>query len=76
MPDQRLAGCTSSSNLPTEGTAIMNRIIELQALIETLESDLQNRPHAKEFASDFIREMMQKTLDDAKAELNELTKGQ
>jgi len=50
----------------------MSRIIELQALIETLESDLQNRPRAKEFATDFIREIMQKTLDDAKAELKEL----
>jgi len=50
----------------------MNRIIELQALIETLESDLRNRPRAKEFASDFTREMMQKTLDDAKAELKQL----
>jgi hemerythrin superfamily protein len=63
-------------HLPTEGTAIMSRIIELQALIETLESDLQNRPRAKEFANDFTREMMQKTLDDAKAELSKLTKGQ
>lgn len=50
----------------------MSRIIELQALIETLESDLENRPRAKEFANDFIREMMQKTLDDAKAELKQL----
>jgi len=50
----------------------MSRIIELEGLIETLESDLQNRPRAKEFASDFTREMMQKTLDDAKAELKQL----
>jgi len=53
----------------------MNRIIELKALIETLEQDLTNRPVAKEFASDFGREMMQQALDTARAELNELTKG-
>lgn len=50
----------------------MYRIIELKELIETLESDLKNRPLPKEFASDFTREMMQKTLDDAKAELKKL----
>lgn len=50
----------------------MTRIIELKALIETLEQDLTNRPVAKEFASDFGREMMQQALDNARAELNEL----
>lgn len=50
----------------------MNRIIELQALIETLESDLQNRPRAKEFAYDFERDMMQQALDSAKVELKKL----
>ena len=50
----------------------MTRIIELKALIETLEQDLANRPVAKEFASDFGREMMQKTLDEARAKLKEL----
>jgi len=50
----------------------MTRIIELKALIETLEQDLANRPAPKEFASDFGRDMMQKTLDEARAELKEL----
>jgi len=54
----------------------IERKYELIDLIKTLESDLQNRPKPKEFASDFGRDMMQQALDTARAELNELTKGQ
>ena len=50
----------------------MTRIIELKALIETLEQDLANRPVPKEFASDFGRDIMQMTLEVARAELKEL----
>lgn len=53
----------------------MNRIIELEALIETLENDLRERPKPKEFAYDFEREMMQKALTQAKNELRKLTVG-
>lgn len=55
---------------------IYNRKTELIELIATLESDLKNRPTPKEFSSDFEGEMMKKALEKARAELNELTKGQ
>lgn len=55
---------------------IYDRKTELIELIATLESDLQNRLAPKEFSSDFESEMMKKALEKARAELNELTKGQ
>lgn len=53
----------------------MNRIIELQGLIETLEQDLQNHPKSDPYTYDFQADMMQKALDHAKKEFDELTKG-
>lgn len=48
---------------------------ELRDLIETLESDLANRPAPPEFEGDFAREMMEQTLDRARARLDVLTNG-
>lgn len=53
----------------------MNRIIELEALIETLENDLRERPKPKEFEYDFGRDMMKKALTEAKNQLRKLTVG-
>lgn len=46
---------------------------ELQNLIETLKSDLANRPAPPEFEGDFVREMMEQALEQAR--LDELTNG-
>jgi ElaB/YqjD/DUF883 family membrane-anchored ribosome-binding protein len=47
---------------------------ELRGLIETLESDIANRPAPPEFEGDFSREMMEQALKQARARLDEITK--